>query len=50
MREIHPEEDKTIWIIRFSDGTLASCYSTREGAEQIAARKAVEEGTTYEIH
>lgn len=33
------KEEKTIWIIRFQDGTLASKYGTREEAGEIAERK-----------
>lgn len=52
MREIHPEEEeeKTLWIIRFSNGIMASCNATREKAEEYAARRAAIEGTTYEIN
>lgn len=27
---------RQIWIIRFSDGTVGSCYGTREGAIELA--------------
>ena len=27
---------RKIWIIRFSDGTIGSCYGTRSGATEIA--------------
>lgn len=43
------EAKKVIWIIRFSDGTLASKYGIREEAVQAAEEKKDLYGGDYEI-
>lgn len=30
---------RQIWIIRFSDGTVGSCYGTREGAIELGTNE-----------
>ncbi|MDO4275901.1 MAG: hypothetical protein Q4D16_19715 [Eubacteriales bacterium] len=32
------KEEKHVWIIRFADGTLASCYGTKEKAVECAEK------------
>lgn len=34
-----PEKKDILWIIRFTDGTLASHYGSRDNAETIAEEK-----------
>ncbi|MDO4272684.1 MAG: hypothetical protein Q4D16_03370 [Eubacteriales bacterium] len=40
---------KRIWIIRFTNGTLASCYGTRENAVERAEEKKDLYGGSYII-
>lgn len=50
MRKNEEEEtEEIIWIIRFSEGTLASFYGTREGAKEAADKRAAELGASYII-
>lgn len=38
---------RKIWIIRFSDGTIGSCYGTRSGAAEIAELRKEDYGGSY---
>lgn len=38
-----------IWIIRFADGTVRSCYGTREGAIELADLRKDNYGGSYTI-
>lgn len=50
MKQNDQKEDKGIlWIIRFSDNTLASFVGTKEEAEKAADERAAELGTSYII-
>nr|DAY90012.1 MAG TPA: hypothetical protein [Caudoviricetes sp.] len=40
---------RQIWIIRFSDGTVGSCYGTREGAIELADLRKDDYGESYTI-
>ena len=40
---------RQIWIIRFSDGTVGSCYGTREGAIELAGLRKDDYGESYTI-
>lgn len=40
---------RKIWIIRFSDGTVGSCYGTREGAIELADLRKDDYGGSYTI-
>ena len=40
---------RKIWIIRFSDGTIGSCYGTRSGATEIAELRKEDYGGSYTI-
>ena len=40
---------RKIWIIRFSDGTIGSCYGTRSGAAEIAELRKEDYGGSYTI-
>lgn len=40
---------RKIWIIRFSDGTIGSCYDTRSGAAEIADLRKDDYGGSYTI-
>lgn len=40
---------RQIWIIRFSDGTVGSCYGTREGAIELADLGKDDYGESYTI-
>ena len=40
---------RKIWIIRFSDGTIGSCYGTRSGAAEIAELRKEDYGESYTI-
>lgn len=40
---------RQIWIIRFSDGTIGSCYGTRSGAAEIAELRKEDYGGSYTI-
>lgn len=42
-------EKDTIWIIRFTDGTLASHYGSRDSAQTIAEEKKGLYGGNYII-
>lgn len=37
------------WIIKFSDGTVGSCYGTREGAIELADFRKDDYGGGYTI-
>ena len=38
-----------IWIIRFFNGTVGSCYGTREGAIELADLRTDDYGGSYTI-
>lgn len=40
---------RQIWIIRFSDGTVGSCYGTREGAIELTDLRKDNCGGSYTI-
>lgn len=40
---------RKIWIIRFSDGTIGSCYGIRSGATEIAELRKEDYGGSYTI-
>ncbi len=40
---------RKIWIIRFADGTVGSCYGTREGAIELADLRKDNYGGSYTI-
>ena len=40
---------RKIWIIRFSDGTIGSCYGTRSGTAEIAELRKEDYGGSYII-
>lgn len=40
---------RQIWIIRFSDGTVGSCYGTREGTIELADLRKDNYGGSYTI-
>ena len=40
---------RQIWIIRFADGTVGSCYGTREGAIELADLRTDDYGGFYTI-
>lgn len=40
---------RQIWIIRFSDGTVGSCYGTREEAIELADLRKDDYGESYTI-
>lgn len=40
---------RKIWIIKFSDGTIGSCYGTRSGAAEIAELRKEDYGGSYTI-
>jgi len=40
---------RKIWIIRFSDGTIGSCYGTRSGVAEIAELRKEVYGGSYTI-
>lgn len=40
---------RKIWLIKFSDGTIGSCYSTRPGAAEIADLRKEDYGGSYTI-
>lgn len=40
---------RKIWIIRFSDGTIGSCYGARSGAAEIAELRKEDYGGSYII-
>lgn len=41
--------ENRIWIIRFADGTVGSCYGTKDGATEIADLKKDLYGGDYTI-
>lgn len=43
------EDQKIMWFVRFSDNTIASCYGTREKAEQMAEKMKDLYGGSYII-
>lgn len=49
MRKNDHEEEEILWIIRFSDNTLASFHGTKEEAKKAADKRAAELGTSYII-
>ena len=40
---------RQIWIIRFIDGTVGSCYGTRKGAIELADLRKDDYGGSYTI-
>ena len=40
---------RKIWIIKFADGTIGSCYGTRSGAVEIADLRKDDYGGAYTI-
>lgn len=40
---------RQIWIIKFADGTVGSCYGTREGAVELADLRKDDYGGGYTI-
>lgn len=43
------KDKETLWIIRFSDGTLESFVGTKENAEREAEKRCAGLGTSYII-